>query len=225
MLAVALTLAVVSLTRPENSSGIDTSSSGPWPELDLDAVPFGDEPAGTSTDSSQSSKEESKATSDTSEKSSDKKESDTKASEDEKSDTKKKTTKKSTEKLVTADRQVKAVPAPKPRNTTPLPIASQRFIESPAGQSGFGYAVHLQQSTEVYKMIITIRTSGGQGYLRVNTTADPNAGQQVAQFAFAEGGTTEVTFDKPVTTQDILLWVPMDSLPQNQLYINKIEVF
>ena len=138
---------------------------------------------------------------------------------------KKKTTKKSTEKLVTADRQVKAVPAPKPRNTTPLPIASQRFIESPAGQSGFGYAVHLQQSTEVYKMIITIRTSGGQGYLRVNTTADPNAGQQVAQFAFAEGGTTEVTFDKPVTTQDILLWVPMDSLPQNQLYINKIEVF
>lgn len=225
VLAVALTLAVVSLTRPENSSGIDTSSSGPWPELDLDAVPFGDEPAGTSTDSSQSSKEESKATSDTSEKSSDKKESDTKTSEGEKSDTKKKPTKKSTEKLVTADRQVKAVPAPKPRNTTPLPIASQRFIESPAGQSGFGYAVHLQQSSEVYKMIITIRTSGGQGYLRVNTTADPNAGQQVAQFAFAEGGTTEVTFDKPVTTQDILLWVPMDSLPQNQLYINKIEVF
>ena len=42
---------------------------------------------------------------------------------------------------------------------------------------------------------------------------------------FAEGGTTEVKFDKVVNTQDLVLWVPLDSLPQNQLYIQKVEVF
>ena len=28
-----------------------------------------------------------------------------------------------------------------------------------------------------------------------------------------------------IKTQDLLLWVPSDSLPQNQLYIEKVEVF
>ena len=73
--------------------------------------------------------------------------------------------------------------------------------------------------------VITIRTSGGKGYIRANTTGDPTQGEQVAEFTFAEGGTTEVKFTKAVTTQDLLLWVPSDSLPQNQLYIEKVEVF
>ena len=32
-------------------------------------------------------------------------------------------------------------------------------------------------------------------------------------------------FDKSVETQDIMLWVPLDSLPGNQLYIESIQVF
>ena len=74
-------------------------------------------------------------------------------------------------------------------------------------------------------MVITIRTSGGKGYIRANTTGDPTQGEQVAEFTFAEGGTTEVKFTKAVNTQDLLLWVPSDSLPQTQLSIEKVEVF
>ncbi len=74
-------------------------------------------------------------------------------------------------------------------------------------------------------MVITIRSSGGQGYVRVNTSGDPTQGEQVAQFVFDESGTTDVKFDKAVETQDIMLWVPMDSLPNNQLYIDSIQIF
>ena len=48
---------------------------------------------------------------------------------------------------------------------------------------------------------------------------------QVAQFEFDASGTTDVKFDRTVNTQDILLWVPLDSLPGNQLYIESIQVF
>ena len=87
------------------------------------------------------------------------------------------------------------------------------------------YYMHLDQPQDAYRMVITIRTSGGKGYIRANTTGDPTQGKQVAEFTFAEGGTTEVKFTKAVKTQDLLLWVPSDSLPQNQLYIEKVEVF
>lgn len=83
----------------------------------------------------------------------------------------------------------------------------------------------LTSRRDAYRMVITIRTSGGKGYIRANTTGDPTQGKQVAEFTFAEGGTTEVKFTKAVKTQDLLLWVPSDSLPQNQLYIEKVEVF
>lgn len=59
----------------------------------------------------------------------------------------------------------------------------------------------------------------------MNTNGDPNAGEQVAEFTFAEGGTTEVKLDKSVNTQDIVMWVPIDSLPGNQLYINSMQAF
>ena len=49
----------------------------------------------------------------------------------------------------------------------------------PAGQSGYGYHVHLDQPHDVYRMNITIRTSGGKGYIRANTTEDPTQGEQV----------------------------------------------
>ena len=48
---------------------------------------------------------------------------------------------------------------------------------------------------------------------------------QVAQFEFDASGTTDVKFDRTVNTQDILLWVPLDSLPGNQLYIDSFQVF
>ena len=74
-------------------------------------------------------------------------------------------------------------------------------------------------------MTIKIRSSGGQGYIRVNTTSNPTQGEQVAQFEFDTSGTTNVKFDKTVETQDILLWVPLNSLPGSQLYIESIQVF
>lgn len=47
----------------------------------------------------------------------------------------------------------------------------------------------------------------------------------MAEFTFADGGTTEVKFTKPVDTQDIVMWVPMDSLPGNQLFIDSVQAF
>ena len=117
------------------------------------------------------------------------------------------------------------MPKPRHENNTAFTVASGNFLSNPAGQSGYGYHVHLDQPHDVYRMNITIRTSGGKGYVRANTTEDPTQGEQVAEFVFAEGGTTEVKFDKVVNTQDLVLWVPLDSLPQNQLYIQKVEVF
>ncbi|KFI60263.1 murein biosynthesis integral membrane protein MurJ [Bifidobacterium cuniculi] len=112
----------------------------------------------------------------------------------------------------------------KPENTTPYPIESANFLDRPNGAQGYGYAIHLKQKENVSKVIIKIQSSGGRGYIRVNTTGDPNAGEQVADFTFAEGGTTEVKLDKAVDTQDLMLWVPLDSMPGNQLYINSVEV-
>ena len=47
----------------------------------------------------------------------------------------------------------------------------------------------------------------------------------MAQFKFDDSGTTEVKFDKSVETQDIMLWVPLDSLPGSQLYIDSLQIF
>ena len=93
------------------------------------------------------------------------------------------------------------------------------------GQQGYGYYIHLDKKEDVSKIVIKIQSSGGKGYIRVNTNGDPNAGEQVAEFTFAEGGTTEVKLDKSVNTQDIVMWVPIDSLPGNQLYINSMQAF
>ncbi|MEE1296777.1 MAG: lipid II flippase MurJ [Bifidobacterium sp.] len=121
-----------------------------------------------------------------------------------------------------------ATPSPsetKKENTTPYTIASQNFLDRPDGQQGYGYYMHLAQKEDVSKVVITIRSSGGQGYIRVNTTGNPTQGEQVAQFTFAEGGTTTVKLDKSVETQDVMLWVPLDSLPGNQLYIQSVQVY
>lgn len=197
VVAIALALALHSLSNPVNDSSftIDEKDNA-WPEMNLDEVPFGD---GTGA-SADASKNDSDGSSDSSQDS-------------------------STE-VVTADKDAKAVPDPKvPENTVAFQIDNRNFLQSPAGQSGFGYYMHLSQPEKPYRMVITIRSSGGQGFIRVNTTDDPTQGEQVAQFTFDESGTTEIKFDKVLETQDVMLWVPMDSLPGNQLYIESVEIY
>ena len=110
-------------------------------------------------------------------------------------------------------------------NNTPLTITSQDFVENPGGQSGYAYHLHLDQKQKVYRLSITIRSSGGHAYLRTDTTGDPTQGTQVADFTFDESGTTDVKFDKVTETQDVIVWVPLDSLPGNQFYIEKVQLF
>ncbi|RSX54526.1 MviN-like protein [Bifidobacterium dolichotidis] len=112
-----------------------------------------------------------------------------------------------------------------PENTTAYPVASQRFLDRPNGQQGYGYYLKLDGSHKVSKVVITIKSSGGHGQLIVNSPGNPTQGQHVADFTFADGGTTEVKLDKPVDTQEVMLWVPIDSLPGGQLYIESMKVF
>ena len=177
------------------------SSEGDWPDINADAVPFGSSENATNG-----------GTTDDSSKSSDATQSESKDSASDKA-------KKS------GDKDSGAVPQPHHENNTAFTISSANFLSNPGGQSGYAYYMHLDQPQDAYRMVITIRTSGGKGYIRANTTGDPTQGKQVAEFTFAEGGTTEVKFTKAVNTQDLLLWVPSGSLPQNQLYIEKVEVF
>lgn len=216
VVVAALGLAIHGLTHKDTSIE-SSSSSSPWPEMNLDEVPFGEK---SSTDSTSSDTKNESETSDTS--SSDGADNSAAETDDSSKDSEKKT--KHT--VITADKNVKSVPDPKmPENTTAYEIDNRQFLTNPNGQQGFGYYVHLTQPQKAYRMVITIRSSGGQGYVRVNTSNDPTQGEQVAQFVFDESGTTDVKFDKAVETQDIMLWVPLDSLPNNQLYIDSIQIF
>lgn len=211
---------------------LSTNSSDPnviqtdgeaWPEFDPDAVPFGNDSAAIESDdeSDNTAKDEDKPEDEV-----DKSEGQSDTTEQDGQDGKSEDAKDKPDaprELITADKEASAVPTPRHVDTTPFEIQSESFINAPSA-NGYGYAVHLAQPQDVYRMVITIRSSGGRGYVKVNTT-DPNAGEQVAEFTFAEGGTTEVMFDTMVNTQDILLWVPTEDLPQNQLYIDEIQFF
>ena len=192
VVAVALGFALHGLFQNSASSDTSSNSGNPWPEMNLDKVPFG--PGGTAADADSSDTDDSAQSSGTTEKS--------------------------------PDKEAKQVPDPKtPENTTAYEIDNRQFLSNPDGQQGYGYYLHLSQSQKVSRMTIKIRSSGGQGYIRVNTTSNPTQGEQVAQFEFDTSGTTDVKFDKTVETQDILLWVPLNSLPGSQLYIESIQVF
>ncbi len=228
IVAAALGLAIHGLTL-KDSSIKSSDSDGPWPEMNLDEVPFGDDSSTDSTSSDTKSKSEtgdtsSSDTSDTADTTTT--DTDDSSKTDDSANSTKKSEKKTERTVITADKNVKSVPNPKlPENTTAYEIDNRQFLTNPNGQQGFGYYVHLTQPQKAYRMVITIRSSGGQGYVRVNTSGDPTQGEQVAQFVFDESGTTDVKFDKAVETQDIMLWVPMDSLPNNQLYIDSIQIF
>ena len=219
ILVVAAAVWAVHAFRSSGDNPADASSNsseGDWPDINADAVPFGGSEnttnGGTTDDSSKSSDATQSESKDSA---SDK----SKKSETADSSSKKTKAKKS------GDKDSSAVPQPSHENNTAFTISSANFLSNPGGQSGYAYYMHLDQPQDAYRMVITIRTSGGKGYIRANTTGDPTQGKQVAEFTFAEGGTTEVKFTKAVKTQDLLLWVPSDSLPQNQLYIEKVEVF
>ena len=113
----------------------------------------------------------------------------------------------------------------KPENTEPYPISSGKCLDRPNGQQGYGYLITLDGEHDVNKVVISIRSSGGTGFIRVNTNGDPTQGEQVAQFTFDQSGTTTVKLDKSVKTQNVMLWVPLDSLPGNQLYINSMKAY
>ena len=231
VVAVALGFAIQGLMKPSDS--VTTDSEGPWPEINLDKVPFGegDQTDANSADSSNSDKsgntdKSNNSDSSNSDSSNSADSSDTSANAPASGDSSSKKLKKTEDKVVTADKQSKKVPNPKqPENTTAYEIDNRQFLSNPDGQQGYGYYVHLSQPQNVSRMVIKIRSSGGQGYIRVNATNSPSQGEQVAQFKFDDSGTTEVKFDKSVKTQDIMLWVPLDSLPGSQLYIDSLQIF
>lgn len=211
------------LSTNSSDPNITQTDGEAWPEFDPDAVPFGNDSAATESDdeSDNTAKDEDKPEDEV-----DKSEGQSDMTEQDGQDGKSEDAKDKPDaprELITADKEASAVPTPRHVDTTPFEIQSESFINAPSA-NGYGYAVHLAQPQDVYRMVITIRSSGGRGYVKVNTT-DPNAGEQVAEFTFAEGGTTEVMFDTMVNTQDILLWVPTEDLPQNQLYIDEIQFF
>ena len=226
VVAVALGFAIQGLMKPSDS--VTTDSEGPWPEINLDKVPFGegDQTDANSADSSNSDKSGNTDKSNNTDSSNSADSSDTSANAPASGDSSSKKLKKTEDKVVTADKQSKKVPNPKqPKNTTAYEIDNRQFLSNPDGQQGYGYYVHLSQPQNVSRMVIKIRSSGGQGYIRVNATNSPSQGEQVAQFKFDDSGTTEVKFDKSVKTQDIMLWVPLDSLPGSQLYIDSLQIF
>ena len=61
------------------------------------------------------------------------------------------------------------------------------------------------------------------GSAKVST--DNNASNSRIVGNVGNGANNWFQFDKSVETQDIMLWVPLDSLPGNQLYIESIQVF
>ncbi|KAB8287307.1 lipid II flippase MurJ [Bifidobacterium ramosum] len=212
-----------------NIGGSGSNQSDPWDESNIDSVPFGNGTNGSSdgssdgnTDSNSSSSSSNTTSGNNSSNGSDKSD---KSSTSDKSSSSSSSSSDGKHEVVTKDKEAKKVPDPKYQNNTPLTISSQNFLDNPGGQNGFAYHLHLDKSQKVYRMKITITTSGGKGYVITNSASDPTKGDRVAEFTFAEGGTTEITFTKVSETQDVLVWVPLDSLPNNQLYIQKVELF
>lgn len=116
------------------------------------------------------------------------------------------------------DRNVSSVPTPAPvptpTNTTAYPIASQSFLNRPAGLNGLGRYVKLDAPHDVYRVDFQLRQPNGSGQIFVNSNAQtPNNGAPVANFTVDAQGNASVTFDQPVNTQEIMIWFPINSLP------------
>lgn len=112
------------------------------------------------------------------------------------------------------------------KNTTAYPKAMQAYIYPTDSYDGRGWYVHLKDSHSIQRVVISIPTSGGQGHIYAGGTKDnPTGGKKVADFTFAEGGTTEVEIKGDVKTQDLTIWVPTSSLPGGSLSFNQVQVY
>ncbi|MCT6874436.1 MAG: hypothetical protein M3Z43_05325, partial [Bifidobacterium sp.] len=131
------------------------------------------------------------------------------------------------DKVSHADKKAGKVPdPPKPKNTTAYSISRQLFLNKPAGLQGYGWYMHLTQPEEVSRLTIVAPQSGGHAQIYANSTAaQPNQGQPLADFSFDASGTTQVTLREPVTTQDLVVWVPMDGMPGNTLRFTSVQAF
>lgn len=197
------------------------AKSNSWDSQSVENVPFGSQGV-LSEDKSDSSKEKQPNKPGTSESDANKageKNKDNKSNKNNKS-------LKNKHKKQNKRKKVKQVPPPKmPTNNTPYPIDIQQFLEDTGNQRGYGYYMHLTQPQEAYRFVVSIRSSGGHGYLIANSKNDPSAGEKVADFTFDASGVTDVKFKKPITAQDFILWVPQGSIPMNGLYINYVRIY
>ena len=194
------------------------AKSNSWDSQSVENVPFGSQGV-LSEDKSDSSKEKQPNKNNTS------KAGEKKAGEKNKSN-KDNNSLKNKHKKQNKRKKVKQVPKPKmPTNNTPYPIDIQQFLEDTGNQRGYGYYMHLTQPQEAYRFVVSIRSSGGHGYLIANSKNDPSAGEKVADFTFDASGVTDVKFKKPITAQDFILWVPQGSIPMNGLYINYVRIY
>ena len=132
-----------------------------------------------------------------------------------------------TGKVSHADKKAGKVPdPPKPKNTTAYQSDRQLFLNKPAGLQGYGWYMHLTKPEEVSRLTIVAPQSGGHAQIYANSTAaQPNQGQPLADFSFDPSGTTQVTLHEPVTTQDLVVWVPMDGMPGNTLRFTSVQAF
>ncbi|WP_369344302.1 lipid II flippase MurJ [Bifidobacterium aquikefiricola] len=125
-----------------------------------------------------------------------------------------------------ADKDAAKVPDPAVQNTTAYAAGTETYVNQPGGLQGRGWYIHLTQAERVSRLVISIRQSGGQGQIYVNSTpTSPNQGSPVAQFTFDASGTTEVKLATPVSTQDVMVWVPLTSTPSGGLFFNSVKVY
>lgn len=124
------------------------------------------------------------------------------------------------------DKNAEKVPDPVVQNTTAYATGTETYINQPSGYEGRGWYIHLTQAEKVSRIVISIRQSGGQGQIYANSTAtSPTQGTAIAQFSFDSSGTTEVKLSTPVTTQDLVVWVPLTTTPSSGLYFNSVKVY
>lgn len=222
------------------SSQSSSSQGSAWPSINANNVPFPNESAqhnddNASGDDKEAQHSESAQKTQQSEQTTDKTQhkqqqanKDNSDKTNDKADDKK--TKEKT-KVSNADKKASAVPAPKPENTTAYPTVRQTFLNRPGDLKGRGWYIRLDNPHEVSRVVISLRQSGGKAYIYAGATAsNPTSGEQVGEFSFDPSGTTQVRLTKRVNTQDIVIWVPVDSTPTSAsgaagLYFNSVEVY
>ncbi|WEV72463.1 hypothetical protein [Bifidobacterium sp. ESL0790] len=204
LVIAALGVAVYALSDKPGKDHTSSVKNNPWPDMNVDKVPFGDDSdSGNSGDNSSQNNSQGGNSQDSNQQAN-----------------------KHKTHVSSRDKKAASVPKPNvPANDTPFDIDKQEFLTNPAGQQGFGYYMHLSEPQDVYRFVVRIRSSGGNAFLIAGSSRDPSQGQQVAQFSFDASGTTDVKLKKKVNAQDFILWVPASSLPNNQLYIEKVQFF